>query len=194
MKTRRLAFLVLAPALIAHAQTPAAPPPWSVGSFEISGLLDGYYSMNFNHPASQFNTLRNFEVRANSFALNMTKLSIVHAPDPIGVTLDLGWGRAWQIVHATDPAGTDVVQYIPQAYISVKPPNWGGFQFDFGKFYTSAGAELTENNLDLVVWPRVSLHQRTLLSFWRAAVQARRHEFHGRVPTGQRLEQCRGQQ
>ena len=23
----------------------------------------------------------------------------------------------------------------------------GGFQFDFGKFYTSAGAELTENNL-----------------------------------------------
>jgi hypothetical protein len=147
MKTRRLAFLALGPALIAYAQTPAAPPPWSVGSFEISGLLDGYYSMNFNHPASQFNTLRNFEVRANSFALNMTKLSIVHAPDPIGVTLDLGWGRAWKIVHATDPAGTDVVQYIPQAYISVKPPNWGGFQFDFGKFYTSAGAELTENNL-----------------------------------------------
>jgi hypothetical protein len=93
------------------------------------------------------NTLRNFEVKPNQFSLNMTKLSMTHAADPVGFTLDLGFGRAWQVFHATDPAGTDIIQYIPQAYVSLKPKTWGGFQFDFGKFYTSAGAELTENNL-----------------------------------------------
>jgi hypothetical protein len=76
------------------AQTPAPAPasrPWSVGAFDVSGLLDGYYSFNFNHPASGFNTLRNFEVKANQFSLNMAKLSVTHAPDPVGFTLDLGW-------------------------------------------------------------------------------------------------------
>jgi hypothetical protein len=136
----------------APSQTPApapaaAPAPWSIGPIDITGLIDGYYSFNNNHPASGFTTLRNFEVKSNQFSLNMTKLSLSHAPDPIGFTLDLGWGRAWKIFHATDPAGTDIIQYVPQAYLSVKPENWGGFQFDFGKFYTSAGAELTENNL-----------------------------------------------
>ena len=129
------------------APAPPAPPPFSVGSFEVSGLIDGYYSFNNNHPASLGNTLRNFEMKANQFSLNMTKLSITHAADPVGFTLDLGWGRAWQVFHATDPAGTSIIQYIPQAYVTLKPANWGGFQFDFGKFYTSAGAELTENNL-----------------------------------------------
>jgi hypothetical protein len=136
----------------APAQTPApapaaGPAPWSIGPIDITGLIDGYYSFNNNHPASGTTTLRNFEVKANQFSLNMTKLSLSHTPDPIGFTLDLGWGRAWQIFHATDPTGTNIIQYIPQAYVSVKPENWGGFQFDFGKFYTSAGAELTENNL-----------------------------------------------
>jgi hypothetical protein len=141
--------------LSALGQTPAPadPPPdtapktWSAGPIDFSGLIDGYYTFNFNHPSSQSNTLRNFEMKANQFSLNMTKLTLSHAPDPVGFTLDLGWGRAWQVFHATDPAGTNVVQHIPQAYVSLKPKNWGGFQFDFGKFYTSAGAELTENNL-----------------------------------------------
>lgn len=138
----------------APAQTPApapdaaaAPAPWSIGPIDITGLLDGYYSFNNNHPASGTTTLRNFEVKSNQFSLNMAKLSLGHTPDPIGFTLDLGWGRAWQIFHSTDPAGSNIVQYIPQAYVSIKPEKWGGFQFDFGKFYTSAGAELTENNL-----------------------------------------------
>lgn len=142
---------------VTWGQTPPAadtaassnPPATSLlpGGIQLSGLIDGYYSFNNNHPASRFNTLRNFEVKANQFSLNMAKLSLTKAAEPIGFTLDLGFGRAWKIFHATDPAGTDVVQYIPQAFVSVKPKSWGGFQFDFGKFYTSAGAELTENTL-----------------------------------------------
>ena len=133
-----------APATAAQ-DAPAAP--WSIGEINFSGLIDGYYSHNFNNPASGFNTLRNFEVRARSFALNMAELSLSHDPAPIGFRLDLGFGRAWEVIHATDPGRSDIVRFFPQAYVSVKPEKWGGFQFDFGKFYTSAGAELTENNL-----------------------------------------------
>ena len=37
---------------------------------------------NFNHPASGFTQLRNFDVKANSFSLNMAKLELHNAPDP----------------------------------------------------------------------------------------------------------------
>jgi len=124
-----------------------APKTWSVGPIDFSGLIDGYYSLNFNHPDSGFTTLRNFEVKANQFSLNMTKLSMSHTADPVGFTFDVGFGRAWKIFHATDPAGTDIVQYIPQAYVTLKPKSWGGFQFDFGKFFFFDDAETTENNL-----------------------------------------------
>src|SRR5882672_3378671 len=83
------------PAPAPQAVTP--PSKWSIGAIDISGLLDGYYSFNSNHPASRFNTLRNFEVKSNQFSLNMTKLSLSHATAPIGFTFDLGFGRAWQI-------------------------------------------------------------------------------------------------
>jgi len=128
----------------------SAPPAWSAGPIDFSGLIDGYYSFNFNHPASRTNNLRNFDVRANSFSLNMAKLVAEHAPDPVGFRVDLGFGRAWDVIHATEPfaEGRGLMRLIPQAYLSVKPANAGGFQFDFGKFYTSAGAELTETHLN----------------------------------------------
>lgn len=125
---------------------PATPAPWTIGAIKISGLIDGYYSRNFNNPASGNNVLRNFDVKANQMTLNMTKLTFEHDADPIGFRLDVGFGRAWEIFHATDPAKS-VIQYIPQAYVSFKPKNAGDLQIDFGKFYTSAGAELTETHL-----------------------------------------------
>src|SRR5215813_3688905 len=109
---------------------PAADPPLkgSIPLVDVIGLLDGYYSFNSNHPASGFNTLRNFEVKSNQFSLNMAKLSLSHAPEPVGFTFDLGFGRAWQVFHATDPAGGGIVNYIPQAFVSLKPEKWGGLQ------------------------------------------------------------------
>jgi hypothetical protein len=124
------------------------PPKWTVGDTKITGMLDGYYQWNNNHPASGNTTLRNFEVSANSFALNMVELSATHDPDPIGFRLDLGFGRAWEIFNSFDSTkASDKMRYVQQAYVSIKPENAGGFQFDFGKFFTSAGAELTENHL-----------------------------------------------
>ncbi len=132
------------------APAPSAPPAWSAGPIDFSGLIDGYYSFNFNHPASRNNALRNFDVRANSFSLNMAKFTAEHTADPVGFRVDAGFGRAFDVFHLTEPGkdGLAVHRNIFQAYVSVKPEKAGGFQFDFGKFYTSAGAELTETHLN----------------------------------------------
>jgi hypothetical protein len=159
-RTRDLVLLTLTVSLAFSQQTPdsqasqtpapASPPAWSAGPIDFSGLVDGYYSLNFNHPASMTNNLRNFDVRANSLSLNMAKIELQHSADPVGFRIDLGFGRAYDIFHATEPMqdGTGIFRYIPQAYLSVAPKDWGGFQFDFGKFYTSAGAEPTETHLN----------------------------------------------
>ena len=71
-----------------------------------------------------------------------------HAADPIGFKLELAAGRAMDIFHATEPAGSEVYKHLFQAYVSVKPATWKGVQVDFGKFVTSAGAEPTETHLN----------------------------------------------
>jgi Putative beta-barrel porin-2, OmpL-like. bbp2 len=144
--------LVLALAGVAAAQTPPAsdnaPKPLTGAGIDFSGLVDGYYSLNLGHPASKTNTWRNFDIRANSFALNFAKFSMEHTADPVGFKLELAAGRAMDIFHATDPAGSEVVKHLLQAYVSLKPKSMNGFQFDFGKFVTSAGAEVTETHLN----------------------------------------------
>jgi hypothetical protein len=139
---------------------PPAPPPWSAGPIDFSGLVDGYYSLNFNHPASGTNGLYNFDVKANQFSLNMAKLSMAHSPDPIGFQVDFGFGRAFDMIHASEPDDTPaIMRNIEQAYVSVKPKKDGAFQFDFGKFVTSAGAEVIETHTN---WN----YSRSLLFAW----------------------------
>jgi hypothetical protein len=141
---------------IASAQTtppapepaPSSPPTWSAGPIDFSGLVDGYYSLNFNHPASKNNTWRNFDAKANQFSLNMAKLTMEHTADPVGFKLEIAGGRAMEIFHATEPGGLEIYKHIFQAYVSLKPAKWHGFQVDFGKFVTSAGAEVTETHLN----------------------------------------------
>jgi hypothetical protein len=130
------------------AAAPAPAPVWSAGPIEFSGLVDAYYSLNFNHPASKNNVIRNFDVKANQFSLNFAKLRMEHGPDPVGFVFELAAGRAMDLFHATEPAGSEVYKHILQAYVSVKPASWRGFQVDVGKFVTSAGAEVTETHLN----------------------------------------------
>ena len=137
-----------APAAQAPAATPeAAPPTWSVGPIDFNGLVDGYYSFNFNHPAGMSNQLYNFDIKANQFSLNMAKLTLAHSPDPVGFQVDLGFGRAFDIIHASEPStAPSFLRNIEQAYVSLKPPKAKGFEVDFGQFVTSAGAEVIETN------------------------------------------------
>src|SRR5207237_451145 len=144
-----VAFAQADPAPAAQpAATPAAPPApptWSIGPIDFSGLVDGYYTFNFNHPASQYNQLYNFDVKANQFSLNMAKLTLAHTADPIGFQVDLGFGRAFDIIAAGEP-NPEATKNIEQAFVTFKPPKGKGFQVDFGKFVTSAGAEVIESH------------------------------------------------
>jgi hypothetical protein len=128
------------------AATPATTPPeptWSAGPIEFSGLVDGYYDTNLNHPSTMDNQLRNFDEKASQFSLNMMKVTMQHDPDPVGFRVDLGFGRAFTTIHAGEQA-PQIFQYLEQAYISLKPPKAKGFEADFGEFVTSAGAEVIE--------------------------------------------------
>jgi hypothetical protein len=135
-----------APAEAPSGDTPSAPSSaWSVGPVDVSGLVDVYYSYNANHPASQTNQLRNFDLKANQFSLNMVKLSLSHAPDPIGFQADFGFGRAFDLVQSAETA-PEIFRYLEQLYVSVKPKSAKGLEVDFGEFVTSAGAEVIETN------------------------------------------------
>jgi hypothetical protein len=135
------------------------PPKFMAGPLKFQGYVDGYYSFNNNHPASKNNGYdRFFDINANQFSLNMAGIYMSTDPAPVGVTLQLGFGRGWDIFHATEPgyanstvtagnSSRSIVRFIPQAYVTVKPKSLKGFTFDFGKFVTSAEAEVTESHL-----------------------------------------------
>jgi len=140
--------------------TPPAAPTWSIGPIDFSGLVDGYYSFNSNHPASGTNQLYNFDVKPNQFSLNMAKLSMAHTADPVGFQVDFGFGRAFDIIHASEPnSAPSILRNVEQAYVSLKPAKWKGFEIDLGQFVTSAGAEVIETNSN---WN----YSRSLLFAW----------------------------
>jgi len=144
----------------APATTPAAPatppaaPTWSVGPMDISGFIDGYYSFNVNRPNTtdgydQINQLYNFNDKTDQFELSAAKLTLNHDPDPVGAHVDFIYGRTNTLINsapsnATALNGGDQLPYIEQAFLSLKPPKAKGFELDFGKFVTSAGAEVIE--------------------------------------------------
>ena len=153
----------------AAAAAAATPPVWSAGPIDFSGEVDGYYDFNFNHPdgvtgnvantysSNNNNNLYNFDSKANQFDLNFAKLAMSHSPDPVGFELDFGFGRTVQTINfAEQPNG---FQYVEQAYLELKPAKAKGFELDFGKFATSAGAEVIETYND---WN----YSRSLLFTW----------------------------
>jgi Putative beta-barrel porin-2, OmpL-like. bbp2 len=137
-----------APASPAQAPAPAAAPAaptWSVGPMDISGLIDGYYSYNANRPSGtangQVNDLYNFDDKTDQFNLSEARLTLNHDPDPVGAHLDLFFGRTNTLING---GSHDQGDYLEQAFLSLKPPKAKGLELDFGKFVTSAGAEVIE--------------------------------------------------
>ncbi len=64
----------------------------------------------------------------------------------MGARIDLIFGRTNTFINkaATNGKG-DQLNYIEQAFMSLKPPKAKGLEMDFGKFVTSAGAEVIES-------------------------------------------------
>ena len=114
---------------------------------DLSGLIDGYYSYNANRPSDaangQINDLYNFNDKTDQFSLAEARLTLNHDPDPVGARVDLLFGRAETIVNGPTSAGNES-QFLEQAFMSLKPPKAKGLEMDFGKFVTSAGAEVIE--------------------------------------------------
>jgi len=115
---------------------------------DLSGFIDGYYSYNFNTPTAanngQANDLYNFNDKTDQFNLSAAKLTLNHDPDPVGARVDVVYGRTNVFINApgSNTTSADQLNYIEQAFLSVKPAK--GFELDFGKFVTAAGAEVIE--------------------------------------------------
>ncbi len=144
------------PAATPAAQAPAAPaapaaPTWSVGPMDISGMVDVYYSDNFNRPNAQdngqINDLYNFNDKTDQFNISAAKFSLNHDPDPVGAHVDFIYGRTNNFINAaaSNSSSADQLNFIEQAFLSLKPIKAKGFELDFGKFVTSAGAEVIES-------------------------------------------------
>jgi hypothetical protein len=151
LKAQAAAAAAPAPAVAAAPAAPAAPT-WSVGPMDVSGYVDAYYSFNANRPnndsdAGQYNQLYNFNDVTNQFALSAAKLTLNHDPDPVGAHIDFLYGRTDTQVNGSSDSYTNsgAGKYIEQAFLSFKPVKAKGFEADFGKFATSAGAEVIES-------------------------------------------------
>ena len=124
----------------------------------VTGFIDGYYSYNANHPGisanGQMNDLYNFNDKTDTSRLSAAMLTLNHDPSPFGAHFEFLYGRTNGMVNAGSQAN-----YIEQAFLSLKPPAAKGFEMDFGKFVTSAGAEVIEAKDD---WN----YSRSLLFAW----------------------------
>jgi hypothetical protein len=155
---------VLAAPPVVPAAPPAAPAP--TPKFVFSGLVDTYYLFNFT-PPSGANTLqfpqgfapagggsvvvgRAFDTQANSLTLALAKLSMNASLDVVSMQLDLGYGSVGTIINnsvdglsATPAPGSAFL--VEQAYGEITlPVGLPSFTLDFGKFTTTAGAEVIE--------------------------------------------------
>src|SRR6266403_3183324 len=124
-----------------------------LGPTSVSGFVDTYYNVNFNHPSNNGVGFRAFDFRDKSISLNMVELILDKATDaagPAGRTgyhVSLGFGDAMNTVNsAENPAvGRGFAQYLKEAYFSYLAPLGKGLQVDVGKFVTPMGAEVIES-------------------------------------------------
>jgi len=146
--TFRVALLLAGFLTMAGADETTPPPSnWTRWGTDFSFLFDGYVDANFNNPASGFNGLRYFDVRADTAHFSMGMITLDHGAAPVGFHLDAGFGESFDIIHATDKAPDDL-KYIQQAYVSFKPKSWHGVEVDAGEFWSPAGAEVVPTNQD----------------------------------------------
>jgi hypothetical protein len=164
-----------APPPPAAVAAPMAPAAAAAGpKITWGGLVDAYYMYLLN-AGSAVNSLvgttgmgsvRQFDTNTNSATLSLAAVSLNAAMDPVAFQLDMGYGSAGTIINGANgvaaPMSSTMTPGVPgtfivlQAYgtITVLPQ----LTLDFGKFYTTAGAEVIPANKN---W----LYSRSLLFF-----------------------------
>ena len=144
----------------APAAAPATPPPNY--NIQYNGLIDGYYLFQFNNPkGSAYITGRAYDIRQNSPALALAELNVLQNPKPngLGFKATLMTGDVADINHGAfvglDASGNTILVHndggegryknVQQLY-GTYALGGAGAGFDFGKFYTPFGYEVTEAN------------------------------------------------
>ena len=114
---------------------------------EVTGIVDGYYSFN-NNQVDMFTQGRAFDVRHNSFSLQMARIGLNKAAttdSPLGFRLDVGLGETVdRIISVSDYQRNEATKHLLQAYVSYVAPIGKGLTIDFGKMYTPIGAEVID--------------------------------------------------
>jgi len=143
LRNALLATLALAPALAVADTAPAAPPaapaapaaavapaapPFTV---KWGGLVDSYYSVNLDAPQTVPSPLAGFSA-APGLRLSYAELNATIDAGPAGFRIDVGYGP-------TAFGTTNLL--VQQAFATYK---FGKVTADFGRFVTSAGAEVIE--------------------------------------------------
>jgi Putative beta-barrel porin-2, OmpL-like. bbp2 len=153
---------ITAPAAVTPAPTQAAAPAapaWNTVMKEEL-LVDAYYMYNFSGKLPGANSLtppafRNYDTMSNSFTLSYAKFAFEVGADPVTVRADLGYGTLASLISGGSPGSSTFA--AQQAYVSLKLPGTP-LSIDFGRFNTTAGAEVIEANRN---W----IYSRSMLFF-----------------------------
>jgi hypothetical protein len=131
---------------VAAPMAPAAPAPTWKDLITVEGLADAYYMYLITGPTSLTAPVnRQFDLNSNTFTLNYAKVGIGVNADPVGFRLDLGYGATGAIINGANPFdATSTPFLVQQAYATFGGVK--GLTVDFGKFVTTAGAEVIEAN------------------------------------------------
>jgi hypothetical protein len=133
------------PAAAAQAAETAPAEPGYVTfleSTEFGGLVDGYYSWNSTKSPALF---RAFDTAHDAFTLSMAEVWWSKAPtvaSRAGFKIKLLFGPAATAINFNEP--TSDLANVEEGFVSYLAPVGKGLQVDFGKFVTSAGAEVIE--------------------------------------------------
>jgi len=117
---------------------------------EVHGLLEVYAMGDFQQPASGFTRFRAFDDPTGP-SLGFLRLTLAHAPDPVGFRVDAGVGDLPNAYMGSDPDATAhpqlarALSYVEQAFVTVRPPPVRELAIDAGKFSTPVGLEDNES-------------------------------------------------
>ncbi|MCU0247000.1 MAG: porin [Bryobacter sp.] len=130
-------------------KSPFVNSAYRMGNYTFSGVTDISYNWNSNHPGNNVNPLRAFDMEANGYTLNMALFSLERTKGPVGFRVEGGGGSVIDSFYLAEPRhAAPWTKYLLQGYVSFRPESWNGVTVDFGKFYTNAGAEVTNTSLN----------------------------------------------
>ena len=147
--TKKIYTLLLIVAGLSCATDVFAADSTATSPISWSGLVDVYYSQNFNNPTNNMNQLRNFDIYNNQFGFNLAKLTVQEQAQPVGFRMDLAFGPTNDLVQGIAPYGTNALStlsLLEQAYLEAVLPVGSGLTVDVGKFVTLMGNEVIESN------------------------------------------------